>query len=428
MDQENGITILYPGQAGGQVLNVMVILQAILAVSGIYLSLHMIYYMILVLANFLIKEEELPSLPPRTRFAVLIPAHNEEVLLPRLLKSISVQDYPRELFQVFVIADNCTDSTAAAARSHGAQALERNDLVNRGKGFALKWALEQIEMDSFDAAFIVDADSITKKNILRQLDRNVSAGRDIIQCYNGIENPGDSWFTRLLEVSRAVSNMVYHPAKEKLGLSSSLMGNGMCFSRKALAKYGWDAFSVGEDWEFYSKLMHKGEVIHFDVNARVYHRESSTLKQATSQRLRWSSGRFAVLWKYGISLLLKGMAELNIRKVESSFPLVFPNPSLGLNITIFFLCASAFLPAGAGKWGFTAWFASLLALQFLIFLIGVFYTERKLLNLLTIFIAPIFLGWKMAIDVFSVLGGGRKNWVRTKRHLIEKPDGDTAKN
>lgn len=395
----------------------MILIKAIIVIIGIYLSLHVSYSLFLVLANFLIKEDETPFKTPKTRFVVLIPAHNEELLLPRLLKSSSGQNYPRGLFRTCVIADNCTDNTAGVAAANGAIVLERTDPERRGKGYAIKWALEEIKAQGHDAVFIVDADSVMDKNVLKELDRNLCSGREIIQCYNGIENPDDSWFTRLLEVSRAISNFIYHPAKQKLGLSSSLMGNGMCFSRKALSKHGWDAFSVGEDWEYYAKLMHRGEIVAYNMNARVYHRESSTLKQATSQRMRWSSGRFAVAWNYGLGLLFKGMAGLDMKKADASLPLILPNPSLGINLSVAMFLASAILYVKLNDASFILWFSALIALQASVFMIGIFYTEHRLKNFLSIFIAPLFLIWKMGIDILSFLGLGRKNWVRTGRRL-----------
>ena len=127
-----------------------------------------------------------------------------------------------------------------------------------------------------------------------------------------------------MNVARTLGNEMMEPAKEKLKLSSHLMGNGMCFHRSILEKYGWNAFSVGEDWEYYAKMIDEGERIAFARDARVFHQESTSFKQATSQRMRWSSGRFAVLRQYGFLLLRKGFMERNLLKIDASLPLGFP--------------------------------------------------------------------------------------------------------
>jgi cellulose synthase/poly-beta-1,6-N-acetylglucosamine synthase-like glycosyltransferase len=395
----------------------MNLLSYTLFVIGAYISLYVFYDLILLFAHFLIKERGVLFHSPETRFGVIIPAHNEELLLSRVLQSVNNQDYPRSLFRYIVIADNCTDKTAEVAIANGALALRREDLQHVGKGYAIKFALESIDMDQYDAIFIVDADSVIKNDLLIQLDTALRRGQKIIQCYNGVANPDQSWFTRLLDVSRTIGNEIYHPAKHKLGLSSYLMGNGMCFSRSILLKYGWNAFSVGEDWEYYAKLIQAGEMIAFSNKARVFHQESSSLKQATSQRMRWSSGRFAVAWKYGSNLFCKGVLERDIKIIDASLPLIFPNPSLGINITMIGLILSFVLTVEKSQHDFILWFSSLALTQLLIFLVGILYTRNKWKNFLALFVAPLFLIWKMGIDLFSAMGMGKKRWIRTERKL-----------
>lgn len=390
----------------------MILIKVLIFLVGIYLSVYVAYNLMLLVAHFLIRDPERPLLTEKTRFAVVIPAHDEELLISRLLKSIKAQNYPAELFDAVVIADNCTDKTASVAAENGAVVLERFDDTLKGKGHAIKWAIENIDIRSYDAVFIIDADSVMSETVLKELDQILQRGETVIQCYNGVANPDDSWFTRLLDVSRTIGNEIYHPAKIKLGLSSYLMGNGMCFSSRLLTSYGWDAFTVGEDWEYYARLIQDGEKIAFASRARVYHQESSSIKQATSQRMRWSSGRFAVAWNYGLRLMFRGLAERDLVKLDSSVPLVLPNPSLGINITFTaFVASLAILRERA----FIIWFLVLVFVQFLVFMSGIIYTRNRFEKFLSIFVTPLFLVWKMGIDILSAIGIGRKEWVRTER-------------
>jgi 1,2-diacylglycerol 3-beta-glucosyltransferase len=389
----------------------------LLIIIGIYVSIYVLYDVVLLCANILIKNKDAPFAAPITRFGIIIPAHNEELFLDRLLKSINKQEYPSGMIKTIVVADNCSDNTARIGAESGALVLERKDNQHRGKGYAIKFALEKAIISEYDAIFIIDADSIINNDLLMQLNKAQRNGDKIIQCYNGVANPDHSWFTRLLDVSRTIGNEIYHPGKQKLGLSSYLMGNGMCFSSDILMKYGWDAFTVGEDWEYYAKLVQAGEMVSFANKARVYHQESSSLKQATSQRMRWSSGRFAVAWKYGIGLFLGGLAERNLRKVDASLPLIFPNPSLGINITITGFILSSLPAIISNDYKYLVWFSSLVLLQIIIFMAGILYTRNKLKNLLSLFAAPLFLIWKLGVDFLSALGKGRKKWVRTDRKL-----------
>lgn len=393
----------------------MIFILSTLIVICAYLSIYVFYSLLMLLAHFYQSKPSQLNRKPTTRFAVIIPAHNEELLLPSLLETVQVQDYPSELSSIIVIADNCTDNTAEVARKKGVIVLERFDQHNKGKGYAIKWALEMCNINQYDAVLIIDADCIMNNSVLKHLDAMIE-GKRVIQCHISVSNPDHSWFTRLLDVSRTIENEIYFPAKQRLGLPIHLVGTGMCFTAKILQKYGWNAFTVGEDWEYYVKLLLQGETIGFAYDAKVYQLESSSLKQATSQRMRWSSGRFAIAWKYGFRLLASGIAERNIVKFDAALPLIFPNPSLGINITLVGMAAVLTLPVDQ-KGLLFAWLLALGLLQLAIFIVGVFHTRNKFSKFMSIFVAPAFLMWKMVIDILSVVGMGRKKWVRTERKL-----------
>ena len=395
----------------------MILVWCVLIALGVYSTIYVIYYMVLFGVHFFVKERKKPLIRPRVRFGVMIPAYNEELLLGKLLKSINGQNYPADLFKAIVIADNCTDRTAQIGLENGAIVIERFDREHRGKGYAIKYALEKIDMNRFDAFVIIDADSIMSKDVLEWFNQAILEGCSIIQCYNGLINPDESWFTRLIDISETIRNEISLASKEKLGFSSYLDGNGMCFSKEILLKYGWEAFTVAEDWEYYAKLIEKGETVRFVKEARIYHQESSSLRQATSQRFRWSGGRLAIAWKYGLRIFYRGMIEGSLRKIDASLPLILPNPSLGMNIAITGFVLSLFLPTVTYKYGFVMWFSSLAVLQFVIFMTGIMYTRNKLSKFWSLFVAPVFLIWKMGIDFLSALGMGRRTWVRTERKL-----------
>jgi 1,2-diacylglycerol 3-beta-glucosyltransferase len=389
----------------------------ILFALGVYLSIYVIYTLVLILSNYFLPEKVHVMRESRTRFSVVIPAHNEELLLDRLLKSFAREEYPYDMINLFVVADNCSDETAAIGRNNGAVVLERYDPNLRGKGYAIKHALANMNFNEYDAIFVVDADSLVEASAMKELDRAIQNGARIMQCYNGLSNPDESWFTRIMDVSRTIGNEVLEPAKEKIGLTSHLMGNGMCFLKDVISKYGWDAFTVGEDWEYYAKLVMRGERIAFVNKARVYHSESVNLKQATSQRLRWSSGRFAIAAKYGLKLLYYGVKSNKIMKIDAAMPLLLPNPSLGISLTIMMLIVCLFVPLPAYRNILIGWVSLMIVLQLSFFLIGILYVKNKKTKLLAILFAPIFLIWKSGLDLLSAAGIGRKSWVRTDRKL-----------
>jgi len=388
----------------------------LLSLIGFYLTCYVLYHYVLIFCHFLLKDTNQAPPSGTTRFGILVPAHNEEILLSRLLRSIDEQNYQRGKYHCIVVADNCTDNTANIGLRHSATVLTRKDPVHRGKGYALQWGLSQINLNDYDAIFVVDADSEISREALAQLDRLLNQGESMIQCYNGVANPDDSWFSRLLDVSRSFVNEICLPAKQKLGLSVYLMGNGMCFSTRILSRYGWSAFTVGEDWEYYARLIQDGEKVGFGRMARVYHQESVSLGQATSQRMRWSSGRFFVAGKYGFLLFLEGIREGNFMKLDASLPLLFPNLSLGMNLTVFsFVLAFAALHEGLPRSILLALLGTLTFMQLMMFLSGILFTNNKLMKALSIFLAPLFLFWKLGIDLVSLAGFGRGEWTRTER-------------
>ncbi len=382
-----------------------------------YVFLSTTHLLTIALSYFVTREQKPGSDQPLNRFVILVPAHNEEMLIGALCKSLNDVDYPKDRYVVHIIADNCIDKTADIAAIHGVKVLQRCDLANTGKGQALTWALQQIALDQFDAVFIVDADNYVDGAILAELNRSINSGEQAIQCYNAVGNRADSWFTQLLYVSRTIGNLLYHEAKYRLGLSSYLMGNGLCFRADLLKQKGWTAFSAGEDWEYYAQLVESGVMIGFAAKAKVFHQESKSLNQATSQRLRWSSGRFHVARTLGLPLLLKGLREKNWRIVDASLPLLFPNYSLLINLTLAGFFISLLLPPTNLKLFLLITFFMLVFGQFLLFVIGAIIAGSPIKTFKAALYVPFFLVWKAIIDIFCITGLYRGNkWVRTKRH------------
>lgn len=160
-----------------------------------------------------------------------------------------------------------------------------------------------------------------------------------------------------------------------------------------------------------------GIPVGYSRQARVYHQESVDLRQASSQRLRWSGGRFEVLRRYGLRLFLRGLVRRDVRCLDASLPLVFPNPSLGMNLTLLGLLFSVgglFLGASVLL---TAWYVTLAVLQVGMFMVGVLYTQDRAANAASLVLAPLFLTWKMGVDVVSLCGIGRSEWRRTDRRV-----------
>jgi len=394
-----------------------IIIYTIIFVA-LYISFYVVYISLLFIVHMLCKDEDLLEVSLNTSFGIIIPAHNEEIMLPRLLESISKLVYPNEKFKVYVVADNCNDSTADIAMKYNVNVISRVHFNKIGKGYAIKYAIDNMKNNGHDAFLIIDADSIISPDSLIYLNYTIMNGGKVIQCSNGVANPNESWFTRLLDVSRTIGNKIIEPAKDLVGLNAHLQGNGMCFHKEIIDRYGWDAYSRGEDWEYYAKMVKMGERIRFQKNANIYHQESENLWQATPQRMRWSGGKFSIIIKYGFGLFIEGILTLDLKKIDASFPLILPNPSLAVNISISTLFLALLMPNFEYKNYILSWIIFLIFVQLNFFFIGVYYTKNRVQKLMSLFIAPIFLLWKMGIDILSILGIGTKKWIRTKRKNI----------
>lgn len=397
---------------------VLLVLYHMLIISLLfYVGLSTIYLLSIAASYFIIPPKKLSDSEYLNKFIILVPAHNEELLIGTICQSLTQVNYPFEKYKIYIIADNCDDKTIEKASEYGVKILERHDLEHSGKGQALAWALEKVPIEEFDAVFMVDADNYVDTEILRELNRHINSGETAIQCYNAVGNRDDSWFTQLLYVSRVISNLLYHEGKYRLDLSSYLMGNGLCFKSKLIQERGWTAFSTGEDWEYYAQLIEDGIKISFAATAKVYHQESRSLNQATSQRLRWSSGRFQIAKTLGLRLLWKGVKEKKLTMFDASLPLVLPNYSLLVNLTIISIGFTLFFYKYTQLKIILIALIILIIFQISLFITGALIAKKLKKTIISLSFVPIFLIWKLGIDIMTFTKLYKcKKWIRTVRH------------
>jgi cellulose synthase/poly-beta-1,6-N-acetylglucosamine synthase-like glycosyltransferase len=388
-----------------------VVAQGLLVGLALCVSVATVYYVMLAAAYLLLPRRPAPSAARQTRFAVVIPAHDEEMVLPTALGSWSAQDYPRESFTVFVVADNCRDQTAALARQLGVHCLERTDPTRRGKGQALAWAFAQIPLGEYDAIVVADADCAINPPFLHLMNARLAAGAQVVQGFDGILNPDASMLTRLMQITNVMKNQLFMHAKSKLGLSAQLMGTGMCFDRLLLQQAGWSAYSVGEDIEQSARLTERGVVVAFEPDAVVQAQEATSFKQAYSQRVRWASSRMS-LFRTGWRLILQGVRRASLQWVDAGLSLVVPNYALLANLSLLGLGVAVLV--GAPTY-ILAWFGATLTLLIAYFAVGIALSGLTRRSLLSLSLAPVFLGWKVFVDLVALVRGRNLPWVRTRR-------------
>jgi cellulose synthase/poly-beta-1,6-N-acetylglucosamine synthase-like glycosyltransferase len=381
------------------------------------ISIFTFYYLFFAFVYLLVPKKNVPRVPPRRRFLIVIPAHNEEYLIGRTLKELSVVNYPRPLFEVVVIADNCNDRTAAIAAEHSVLVVERQDSQARGKGYALSWALRRLPLSRFDAVVIIDADTIMDRQYLQEMNAALCAGHSVLQGYNNLLNPTDSCLTRLIHVTSVMKNLLFNEGKRRLNLSVALMGTGMCFERKVLEEMGWGAHSIGEDWEYFAKLTERGIAVTFLDRAVTYAHEATSLRQGFSQRLRWAGGKFQMMRQYGFPIFWQGLWQFNIFKVDAALNLLSP-PFSQLAYLNVFAVGVAFVGPMAGSWPMAkAISIFLFGLQVIYFILGLIAMKASAKTALSVVLSPIFLCWKIVVDFLALIGYQRRSWVRTARNV-----------
>ena len=234
------------------------------------------------------------------KFMAILPAHNEEKVIGNLIESLKNQDYDKELLDIYVIADNCTDNTAKIARECGAIVYERFDNTKKTKGYALNWFLQQKakEKAEYDAFFVFDADNIVDKNFTKNMNKKLCQGEEVVQGYRDIKNPTDSWVTAGYALFYWTMHRFYHLARYNVGLSPLLNGTGFMVKYDLLKDKGWDTVTLTEDIEFSLKRIIKGKRLGWATDAIVYDEQPIDFKSSWSQRSRWTVGHIQCMKLY----------------------------------------------------------------------------------------------------------------------------------
>ena len=285
-----------------------------------------LYYFTLSLFGILPRKKEKKILTPKTRFAVIAAAHNEERVIGQLVENLKMLRYPKDMYDIFVVADNCTDHTADVARKAGAKVYERFNDTEKGKGFALEWMFRKIfKMETvYDAVVIFDADNLVHPDFLIEMNSRYCKGERLIQGYLDSKNPNDTWVSGVFAISFWITNACWSLAKYNIGLSSVLGGTGMCISVDILKKYGWQATCLTEDMEFTMKSLLEGIPTTWCDNAIVYDEKALTFKQSWNQRKRWAQGHFDVGERYIPKLLKEGLKKHDIVILDGVIDLIQP--------------------------------------------------------------------------------------------------------
>jgi hypothetical protein len=350
------------------------------------------------------------------RLVVLVPAHDEERGIGATLTSLSSSYYPEERCRTLVIADNCSDATAARAREAGAEVWERVNPDELGKGFALAWALDrlQAETDAFDAVVVLDADCLASPNMLTKIDDALRSGARAVQVSCEVGNPGDSHASALRFAAFALMGTVRPLGKRRLGLSCGLFGTGMAFTRELLSREPWTATGLAEDGEYHLRLVEAGERVEFIPGVWVRSAMPTSLGRSIEQQARWEKGKLELIHRWSPRLVASGLARRDVVRVHAGLEHLVPPQSL--------LAAGSLSSGLAGllfgsKLLFRLSVATLTAqLAFVLGGLRIVRAPAEVYGALVI--APALILRKIALYARLAARRGPTSWVRAEREFV----------
>ena len=354
-------------------------------------------------------------LPPRRtraaqrilrRLVCVIPAHDEVDGIARCVESLHIAGTERAA-EVVVIADNCSDQTDAVARSAGARVIERNDPVQRGKGYALEFAFTRLIAEGADAFLVIDADSQVAPNFISEMAAGLEAGAGAVQCRYGVANPGASLRTRLMNVALLAFNVLRPRGRDRWGLSAGILGNGFGLTAETLEQAPYRATSVVEDLEYHLSLVGAGIDVRFAGRTAVHGDMPAEGKGVRTQRARWEGGRVRMIGA-ALPQLVRGILHGRGRFVEPLLELLLL--PLGLHVALLTMALAAPEP------GLRLYGAAGLAVVGAHVISAIVVGGGGSRDLAALALAPFYVLWKICM-LPSILRASRKHslWVRTER-------------
>ncbi|TDU28697.1 cellulose synthase/poly-beta-1,6-N-acetylglucosamine synthase-like glycosyltransferase [Panacagrimonas perspica] len=389
------------------------LIDALLLVVATPLLLIGAYLLLLTLLSG--RPQPPPSADPRTRFLLVVPAHDEAGGIGRTVKSLLALEWPAEARRVHVIADNCSDDTAAIARAAGAEVTERSHASLRGKGYALQVAYDQAIAEGWcDAVVVVDADTDVDPGLLRAFAGRIQLGAQAVQAFYGVRNPRASWRTRLVTLALAIFHRLRGRGRERLRVSCGLRGNGMCFALDTLRRVPHNAFSRVEDLEYGVALGRAGIRVWYADEAEVRADMVASEKASRSQRQRWEGGRFEFARAQGGPLLRDAVRGRSALLLDLAADVLTPPLGyFGLGAILLALGAVLLWVLGVVM-PVTALLSGLpLAVLVVHVARGVSLSGLGARGWLDLAAAPVYVLWKLSLVLRR--RASSKAWVRTER-------------
>lgn len=412
------------------ILNVIMILNIAICAAFMLCYAYQIFYIIYALFK---KPREYPETDERKKYAFIVSARNEEEVIGQLCETVWAQNYPRELIDLIVIADNCTDATAKVARDGGAIVYERFNKEKVGKGYALEYLFDSLKeegrLSDYEGFFIIDADNLLDENFALEMNKVVVSGEKIIVSYRNSTNFGANWISSgyALWFIRTAKHL--NSPRNNLGLTCEVQGTGFFVHREVIERQGgWIHHLLVEDNEFTIDNLLSGQRVAYCDRATVYDEQPTEFGQSWNQRKRWVKGYLQVLKNYGGKLVggfFKGGGFAYFDMIMAMMPAMILSlfalaaNVVGLIVTLIFSRAEVLFALACTL-------ATMLSAYFLFLFVGLvcLITEWKRIDasagrkILTVFTFPLFMYTYIPISG-AALFSRRVEWKQMKHHRAE---------
>ncbi len=368
------------------------------------------------------KTSTIPTGAPLIRFAIAIPAHDEEAVIGQTVARLKHQNYPPDMFDLFVVADFSSDHTAQNARKQGAICYERDSGEHGQKALALHWLFERIfeREQTYDAIVVFDADTLVDTNFLRTISTRISQGAKVVQGRHVIINPEDGWVPSLAWAMMTIDNRFNNQGRANLKLSAKNMGDSICYTREVIEKYGCGS-GLAEDYQFRFRLLLEKIHIEYEPSAVGYGQASLSWKSAVPQQRRWRKGAMDASSQYRKQMLLQGIGQKDPALIDGVLGSTIPSYSTLTFTTILILLLHII---------FFSYFSSIQTyllgvMAFLLFiypLMGLYLEKSPRWAYLALLSGPFYMVWRTWIVLRLRLIPRAITWVRTPHKSNKSED------
>lgn len=377
-------------------MTALVVGAVLVGLPGLATALHL---GLLALASLLYRDPRLGA-EQEVRFLVLVPAHNEELVIAHGLEAIMAARRPRDL--VLVVADRCTDATARVARSFGALVLERGADEEPGRAAARQAGLEHARDLEWDAVLMLDADSVIEPGFFSACERVLASGTPAVQARSE-SSRGRGIAMEASLAAFTLQGITIPRGRDRLGLSVRLRGTGMAIRREVALRHRFHA-PASEDLFFTLDLLLDGHRCRHVDAARLRSEGASTWETFGGQKMRYEAGRMAAARAYVPRLLARAVRYRDAACLEAAWFLASPPFALGVLSLLLALGVASI----AGTWAVAAIFGAGLLLLAFALVTGLVQARAGLRTWLALCAAPWYLGWKAIVQLRALISVVRR--------------------